>query len=731
LQLAIINLQFSKNRERTHMSFLRRTSLIASALLFATTLIAAEPQKRLMTIEDLWAVKRVGPPSLSPDGKWCAVEVTTFDMEKNDSTSDIWLLATDGKTQKRLTFNTPGEPEASATGGKASSPKWSPDGNWIAFLSKRGNDDGNQIYLISPSGGEAKRLTNMPFAPNGIKWGADSKSIFCFAWTWPDTPDDEGYRKKDKAEKDKKVKAYIIDDATYRYWDHWIADGKRPMVFAVDAATGKHQNLLTGVKLPNGNLACLPPYEPSDKDYDVSPDGKELCFVAENVKQIGMDQNTDLFTLELARRASEGSAKCITADNPGNDTNPVYSPDGKKIAFLRQTTKFFYADRTRAFRYERATTKQQELGTDVDRSMSNLHWHPKKDELFGEIEDSGRSRLGAISQELGLGWIQPFGNDFTDRAFDVCNFGYRVAFLRSTFDSPAAVFTSQYIEASKGLRPFRIDFFNDELVGQWRHGKTESVAFKGADDRDVQMWITYPPDFDPKKKWPLVQMVHGGPHNGVTTDFHFRWNAQLWAAQGWVVAQVNFHGSSGFGQAFTDSITGDYGSKPLTDILKATDWFEKQPWIDKERMAAAGASYGGYMMAYMNGHTDRFKAMVCHAGVYSYGGQMASDIVVSRRRALGGFPWEDYARNDKQSANRYAQNFKTPTLVIHGEKDFRVPVTHGLEYYNTLKMRGVPARLIYFPDENHWVLKPQNSVLWHKEVFAWIEKYIGKGPTRE
>jgi dipeptidyl aminopeptidase/acylaminoacyl peptidase len=243
------------------------------------------------------------------------------------------------------------------------------------------------------------------------------------------------------------------------------------------------------------------------------------------------------------------------------------------------------------------------------------------------------------------------------------------------------------------------------------------------------MWVLYPPDFDPTKKWPLVQVVHGGPHNGITTDFSYRWNPHLWAAQGYVVGIVNFHGSSGFGQAFTDSITGDYGTKPMEDILKATDWFEQQPWIDKTRMAAAGGSYGGYMVAYLNGHTDRFKAYICHAGVYSYHSQMASDVVRGRERALGAFPWKDMEKIDRQSAQRFAGNFKTPTLVLHGEKDYRVPVTQGFEYYNTLKQKGVPARLVYFPDENHWVLKPQNSKVWHREVFAWLDKYIGKGPT--
>jgi dipeptidyl aminopeptidase/acylaminoacyl peptidase len=274
----------------------------------------------------------------------------------------------------------------------------------------------------------------------------------------------------------------------------------------------------------------------------------------------------------------------------------------------------------------------------------------------------------------------------------------------------------------------QISHFNDAICSKWKLGKVEEVTFKGADDEKVRMWVVYPPDFDPKRKWPLIQVVHGGPHIGIMTDFSFRWNLQLWAARGYVIGCVNFHGSSGFGHKFADSITGDFGTKPMTDIMKATDWFEQQPWIDKKRMAAAGASYGGYMMAWLNGHTDRFQAMVCHAGVFDYHGQMASDVVRGRERALGAFPWNDISKVDRQSASRYSANFKTPTLILHGEKDFRVPHTHGLAYFNTLKLKGVPARLVYFPDENHWILKQGNSRLWHREVFAWLERYIGRGP---
>jgi dipeptidyl aminopeptidase/acylaminoacyl peptidase len=659
-----------------------------------------------MTVADLWKLKRVGPPSVSPDGKWVAVEVASFSTEKDDSTAQIWLLSTDGKEQRQLT-NSPG---------KNGGPKWSPDGKLIAFVSKRGTDEGPQVYVIAPAGGEAQRVTNMPMSPSGLKWAADGKTMYCVASTWPDALDDDGYRKKDKEQKEAKSKAVVIDDAAYRYWDRWLTDGKRPYVFALDLESGKHKNLLAG------SGKHLPPFQPSENDYDVSPDGKELCFVADSTgaKEFGTDFNSDLYTLALDGRSGP---KNITTDNPASDTSPVYSPDGKSIAFLRQSIKHFYADRQRLMLLDRDGGQPRDLAPELDRSAGNPKWLPDGKRIAFEADDAGYSRIYFVETENP----KPATDSLTvsERGIDFARSVRLGAFLRSSFDLPPTVFVH-----GPGMKePRQISFFNDDIVKSWKLGKVESVTFKGADNEDVQMWVLYPPDFDPKKKWPLVQVVHGGPHNGIVSDFSYRWNPQLWAAQGWVIGIVNFHGSSGFGQKFADSITGDYGTKPLFDILKGTDWFEAKPWIDKNRIAAAGASYGGYMVAYMNGHTDRFKAYVCHAGVYSYHGQMASDIVKGRERSLGAFPWGDLDKIDKQSAQRYAKNFKTPTLVLHGEKDFRVPLTHGLEYYNTLRQKGVATRLVYFPDENHWVLKGPNSVVWHREVFAWLDKYIGRGPT--
>jgi dipeptidyl aminopeptidase/acylaminoacyl peptidase len=678
--------------------------LLVGLLALGSVAFAADP--RPMTVDDLWNVKRLGPPSISPDGKWCVVEVTTFDTEKDDSTSDLWLLGTDGKEQKQLTSGT----------GKNSGPKWSPDGKLIAFTSKRDTDEFPQVYVIAPTGGEARKLSDLPTAPSGLKWQADSKHICCIGWTWPDSPDDADHKKREKAEKESKRKGMVIDDAVYRYWDKWLYDGKRPTVYAINATIGKHTNLLAGTG------KHLPPTQPSENDYDVSPDGKELCFVAETAKDPGTDFNSDLYTLNLTE--AKATPKNITTDNPASDTNPVYSPDGKSIAFLRQTTKFFYADRHRLMVIEK-DGKPRDLTIDLDRSAQNPKWRDNERLIF-EAEDAGYVRFFGAHVNGEAPFTGPNEDQGSERSIDFVPSGEIGVYSRNSFDAPPTI----YAQGQALKEHLKISFFNDDIAKQWKLGKVELTKVKGSDDADVPMWVFYPPDFDPKKKWPLVQMIHGGPHNGIMSEFSFRWNPHLWAARGYVVAVVNFHGSSGFGQKYADSITGDYATKPMTDILKATDWFEQQPWIDKDRMAAAGGSYGGYMVAYLNGHTDRFKAYVCHAGVYTYHGQMASDIVKGRERSLGAFPWSDLEKVDKQTAQRFAANFKTPTLVLHGEKDYRVPVTQGVEYYNTLRQKGVPTRLVYFPDENHWVLKPQNAKLWHKEVFGWLDKYIGTGPTK-
>lgn len=668
------------------------------ALCFSLPLQA---QTRPLTFDDIWKLQRVGKPAISPDGKWVVVEAASFDLEADSSTSNLWLLSTDAKTQKQLTN----------AKGKNSGPVWSPDGKQIAFVAKRLGDV-PQIQIISPDGGEARQLSTLPTAPGGLKWRGSN--VYCIVNTWPGMTDDDEFRKREKQIKESKSQAFVIDGAQFRLWDTWLADGKRPAVFRVNVETGKHENLFAKTDL------FLPPVYGDAASYDVSPDGKLLAFTAESIKDFGIDFNSDIYEMLIAPL---GEPKNLTTDNSANDSSPAYSGDGSWLIFLRQTTKYFYADRQRLMAIDRRTNKLEELLPKLDRTVASFSLGQTLPlSIYFDYEDEGYHRIG-MTMPNANGTFARLTSKHSDTAPSAAADNATVAFMRSSFDTPHQIWVYDKGE----LR--RIDRFNDAITKQWDLGEVKNVTFKGADDEDVQMWIVYPPKFDPKKKWPLIQFVHGGPHNGITTDFSYRWNAHYMASKGYVVSIINFHGSSGFGQAFTDSIKGDMATKPYIDVMKGTDFMEAKPYIDRGRMVAVGASYGGFMMAWLNGHTDRFKAMVCHAGVYNWHSMMASDFVRSRERSLGSLPWGDQTLVDKQSPQRFAKGFKTPTLVTHGEKDFRVPLGQGLEYYNTLRHKGVPSRFVYFPDENHWILKGPNSQLWHREFFAWIERFVGSGPT--
>jgi dipeptidyl aminopeptidase/acylaminoacyl peptidase len=297
--------------------------------------------------------------------------------------------------------------------------------------------------------------------------------------------------------------------------------------------------------------------------------------------------------------------------------------------------------------------------------------------------------------------------------------GRRIVFNRSTMNGPPAL----YACGSDGSATLAIDSFNDKLLAGLRLGPVKEFTIKGWGGEAVQMWVTYPPNFDPRRKWPLLQMVHGGPHSAWTDMFHFRWNSHVFAAQGYVVASVNYHGSTGWGEKYIESIVGRYGEKEYADVEAATEFLLRQRYIDRQRLYASGGSYGGYMVAYMNGHTKRYRAYVCHAGCYDWMSMMATDVYLYFDRELGAHHWENEAKVMKQSPHHYAKQFRTPTLVLHGEQDFRVPATQALQYYDTLKTLRVPARLVYFPDENHWILKPQNSRLWFNEFIGWLARW--------
>ena len=663
---------------------------------------AAEPAagKSPLTAETMWQMKRLGSPAVSPDGAWTALTVTTYDVDKNEGTTVLWLVPTAGGEARQFTSQAAG------------APVWSPDGRWIAFTAKREGDDAPQIYLLPTAGGEARRLTEVPTGVSGVKWFPDSQRLAFLSEVWPGLSwENAATRVKEK--KDAKMNARVWNRPWIRYWDHWLEEDREPHIFTVGLAGGE----LTAVTLGTG--VHLTKLGAEASSYDISPDGAEIAFAAE-VDPTGVDGNLEIYVVP----AAGGQATNLTTDNPADDDSPLYSPDGRYLAFGRQTIKDFYGDRVRLVLHDRQSRTNRVVTDAWDRSATGLVWAPDSKSLYGAIDDAGNDRVYRI--DAATGQPQPLTREHSFSNLSLSHDGNTLVALRQSFVEPP---TLVRIDPARGAVT-KLSTFNDAILAGIDFGTYESVTYTGASGEPIQMWISYPPGFDRTKKWPLYLLIHGGPHNGITDGFHWRWSAQAFSAWGYVTAWHNFHGSSGFGQAFTDSINPNRADLPYEDTIRAADYFAQQPWIDAERMTAGGGSYGGYLATVLLGRPHPFKALVAHAAVYNLFTQYASDYGASKRRH-GEFWSSPEAMETMQHVSPHfgAGNFNTPTLVIHGEQDFRVPINHGIELFNTLQNRGVKSRLIVFPDENHWVLKPQNSLFWYQNVGQWLDETIGHGPT--
>jgi dipeptidyl aminopeptidase/acylaminoacyl peptidase len=658
-----------------------------------------------ITVEDLWKLDRPVQPTLSPDGAQVCVSVTSFDMEENAPRSNLWLLSAFGGAPRRLT----------TCGDKDGEPRWSPDGRWIAFVAKRPGvgsekgDDEPQVYLIAPDGGEARRLTEIPTGATSVKWFPDSRRLAAISWVWPEERGWRNLAKRYKAWKEGKVKAHVVEHSAYRWWDHWLSDGRVPHLIVVDIDSGRPQDLFAGTRYE------LVRADPDANHYDISPDGREIAFTFDPAADKRFDHETHIVTLDLRSRR----LRTVTARSPLSHEMPRYSPDGRWIALVTQNLRKSPVAMHRLALIDRAKKTLSIESARWDRSVhAPLAWTADSSAVIYKGEDSARQNLyrwpvgGRAPEAIARGGM------VTD--FEVA--GEAIAFVRNTMSAPPAVY---WMAPGAGER--RIDRFNDAVLAGIRLGEVREFEITGWNREKVQMWVIYPPGFDPRRKWPLLHNIHGGPHSIWGDTFHFRWNNHVFAAQGYVVACVNFHGSSSFGQEFLESIDREFGKRELVDIESGTDFMLKQGYIDRDRLVAAGGSYGGYMVAWMNGHTDRYKAYVCHAGCFDWVSMFADDAWYWHPKELGAWYWDNFPKVEGQNPRARVKHMKTPTLVIHGLLDYRVPDSQGLAYYNTLKAKGVPSRLVFFPDENHWILKPQNSRLWYREFFAWLRRHVKPG----
>ncbi|MGK7294951.1 MAG: prolyl oligopeptidase family serine peptidase [Candidatus Wenzhouxiangella sp. M2_3B_020] len=671
-------------------------ALLVSFCLPVVAQEADEGSGQRLTAEVLWKLDRVGEPALSPDGDRVVVPVTSWDLDTGESDTRLWLLAADdASVQRPLTI----------TGTKASGPAFSPDGSKLAFVSQRGEDEVGQVYVLPMDApGEAVAVTDVPTGVRAPKWVGEH--IYFISSVWPGKTFDE-MAEVLKNEEESRVTAHVWNEMPYAYWDEWLDEDRRNHLFRVPAAGGEIEALTGPAE------RSLMPAGVGKDDYDVSPDERFIAFVADS-RDEGVHPNPDVFLLESGRERATN----LTQGNSAPDTAPSFSPDGRLLAFARQHIEGFYGDQRKLMIHELATARTRLLHDGWDRSATGLVWSPDSAGLFGAIADAGTQRVFF----LPLSGAEPVAiTEATDfDALAIAADGTLVA-RNQSFVYPPRIVT---IDPESG-EPTRLGSFNDEVLGNIDFGAYESETYTGSGGEEIQMWVHYPPGFDESRQYPLFLLIHGGPHGQVSNRFHFRWNAQTFSSWGYVTAWHNFHGSAGFGQDFADSINPDWMTQPYEDTIAAAEWFAGQPWIDTGRMVAGGGSYGGYLSTVLLGREHPFNALVIHAAVYDLYAQTSADFAVHEQR-FGPY-WENPALYEALSPHYFADEFDTPSLILHGQKDLRVPVGQAFELFRTLQTRGVESRLVYYPDENHWILQPDNSLHWYGQVRDWITRFAEPG----
>ncbi len=652
------------------------------------------------TVEDMLKLKRLSDPQLSPDGTRIAFVMSDVNLEQNSRANHIWVVPVAG-----------GEPVRLLAGDKTEDrPRWSPDGQSIAFVSAR--DGSAQIWIVPASGGEPRKVTSIATEASGAMWSPDGKWIAFLSDVYPECGDAACNERKLKERETSKVRAHMADGLLFRHWTTW-KDGRFSHLFLVPAdGSAAPRDLTPGA-------ADVPPFSlGGPEDYAFAPDSKEIAFAKKTDKVEAISTNSDVFVIDLA---GPGAAPRPITTNTGADGGPQYSPDGRYLSWRVQLRAGFEADRWKLVLQDRESGERRVLAPDLDRSVDGWTWMPDSKGVLFTAEDQGSVK--AFRQDLAGGPPVVVLKDGANGDVQVSRDGRTIVFSRASLTAPAEIFRA----AIDGTGVTAITRANAALLASFGLRPAESVSFTGAGGTPVQAWIVKPAAFREGQKYPLLYLVHGGPQGAWDDAWTFRWNAQVFASAGYVVFMPNPRGSTGFGQRFTDEISGDWGGKPYDDLMKGADYAEALPYVDATRAGAAGASYGGYMMDWFLGHTNRFKAIVTHAGVFNltsmYG---VTEELWFPEWDLKGTPWTNPDGYAKWSPHTYAKNFKTPTLVTHGELDFRVPVGEGLQLFTTLQRQGVPSRLLVFPDEGHWINKPQNAALWYHTFIEWMDRWVRK-----
>jgi dipeptidyl aminopeptidase/acylaminoacyl peptidase len=662
--------------------------------------------KRPFTFEDMMALERVGEPEVSPDGRWVAFSAVKVDLKANTRTPHLWLAPLAGRESKQITTGAAGEDR----------PRWSPDGKRLAYLSSQ--DGSTQIWVAdfdAASGtlsGEPRRITSISTDAGGELWSPDGQNLLFVSSVYPDCKDDTCNQARLQEKAQSQVKARIFTHLFYRHWASYTGS-RRSHLLVVPAAGGVARDLTPGDH-------DVPPFQLGGSDlYAFSPDGKEVAFTS-NISEVeATSTNNDLFTVPVAG----GSPRKIT-DNPASDSTPRYSPDGKYIAYLAQSRPGYESDRFRLMLYDRASGQRRSLTEDFDRWVGGFAWAPDSSRIYFVAEDKGEQPVYMVSINGGdVRELERHNND--DLA--VTPDGNMLVFTRMSVRAPSEMYAAP-ISGSR-LGPARqLTHLNDAVLAQVEMPPLQHFWFLGAEKTRVEGFLLKPPGFDAHKKYPVKFLIHGGPQGAWGDNWSYRWNAELFAANGYVVVMINPRGSTGYGQRFIDQINGDWGGRAYLDLMRGLDYVERRyPFVDRNRECALGASFGGYMVNWILGHSTRFQCLVSHDGMFNtesaYG---TTEELWFPEWEFKGTPWTNRALYRRWSPHLFAANFKTPTLVVHGQLDYRLDLSEGLQLFTTLQRRGVPSKMLYFPDEGHFVLKPQNSRLWYRTVNEWVDAWTKK-----
>jgi dipeptidyl aminopeptidase/acylaminoacyl peptidase len=671
--------------------------LLFALLLFPFLLL---PQnKKPLTVEDLWNMKRIGSFNVSPDGKLIAFELSTYNMEDNKGNTDIYIMGTDGSNIHPLKNSAINESE----------PGFTPDGKKISFIRN------GQIWLCNLDGTGEEQLTRIYTEVSGYRWAADGKNILFVSSVFPECPDQDCNKAKDDEKAQSKVKAKIITELMYRYWNDWRND-KRSHLFLFNSDKNNFIDLTLKSK------SDVPPIDlGSAKDYSFSPDYSEIVLTMNQSKIVAASTNNDVFLTKVSD-ASVNNASPLKqiSESKGNDFQPLYSPDGKYVAFLSMKRPGFEADKKNIILYDRSSGIRKNLTDKFNLSIDEFSWSPDSRVIYFVSENEIYSSIFKL--ELVSGDIKLLLKKHINSELSVSPDGKLIYFKQQKSEQPYEIFSMN----NDGSDVKQLTHVNSELLSNIEMNPVETFWCEGAGKTKVQSIIIKPPFFDPNKKYPVIFLIHGGPQGHWNDDFHYRWNQQLFASKGYVVVSPNPRGSTGYGQKFTDEISGDWGGKPYIDLINTFDYaVQNFKFIDKNNQFSAGASYGGYMENWLEGHTTRFNAVVSHDGVFNTESEFGTtEELWFPLWEFKGAPWQNRKLYEKWSPHRYIQNAKTPMLVIQGARDFRVPEEQAFQLFTSLQMLGVESKLLYFPDEYHFVTKPQNSRLWWNTIFDWFGKHI-------